>query len=115
MSSYATINADDFTRTKGLHDWGVLGWHAYALFETGDFATGLALVNEVGGLAEEANHHPDVCLRYGALAVRVGTHDTLSLTTADTALATGIMAAAQRLGVAASPQNEEVDRSLWQM
>ena len=115
MASYETITADDFTRAEGLEDWGVLGWHAYALFETGDFATGLRLVNEIGRLAEEANHHPDLCLRYGAVAVRTGTHDAKALTTADTALATGIMAATQDLGVSATSQRDEVDRSLWQL
>lgn len=115
MASYETISTDDFNDTAGVEDWGVLGWHAYALFETKDFATGVRLVDEIGVLADEANHHPDVCLRYGALGVRIGTHDTKSLTTADTALATAISQAARGLGVAAASQRAEVDRSIWQM
>ena len=37
--------------------------------KTGDFATGLDLVNAIGALAEAADHHPDIDLRYGTVAV----------------------------------------------
>lgn len=115
MADYEEISTDDFASTEGLEAWGVLGWHAYALFQTSDFATGLRLVDEIGRLAEEANHHPDVNLRYGVVAVRTSTHDTDSLTSADVDLARAITEAASRLGVTAAAQRDEVDRSLWQM
>jgi 4a-hydroxytetrahydrobiopterin dehydratase len=86
-----------------VDDWRVLWWQAFALFRTKSFATGLALVNEIGRLAEEANHHPDVNLRYGVLEVRLSTHDTISLTDADLDLARRISAAARSLGVSGDP------------
>ena len=43
----------------------------YAEFVTGTFAGGLELVDRIGQAAEEANHHPDVRLSYGTVAVTV--------------------------------------------
>lgn len=98
--SYQTVTAEEFTAADGLRDWRVEGAQAVVRFRTGDFVTGLALVNEIGRLAEEANHHPDLTLTYPEVGVRLGTHDTGTVTDADVALAQGISAAAQRLGVA---------------
>ena len=103
MASYEKITAAQFSAAEGVDDWRVLWWQAFALFRTKSFATGLALVNEIGRLAEEANHHPDLNLRYGVLEVRLATHDTLSLTTADLDLCRAISAAAADLGVTADP------------
>lgn len=101
--SYEVVSAAQFSAEEGLGDWRVLWWQAFGLFRTGDFATGLRLVNEIGRLAEEADHHPDLNFRYGVLEVRLATHDTMSLTTADVALCRAISAAAAELGVAADP------------
>ena len=101
--SYQQITAAEFSAAEGVDDWRVLWWQAFALFRTKSFATGLALVNGIGRLAEEANHHPDVNLRYGVLEIRLATHDTMSLTTADLDLARGISRAARALGVEADP------------
>lgn len=101
--TYEKITAADFSAAEGVDDWRVLWWQAFALFRTKTFATGLALVNEIGRLAEEANHHPDLNFRYGVLEVRLSTHDTMSLTTADLDLARAISAAACELGVAGDP------------
>lgn len=101
---YEKITAAQFSEAEGVDDWRVL-WsqEAFALFRTKSFATGLELVNEIGRLAEAADHHPDVNLRYGWLEVRLSTHATMSLTTADLELAQQISAAARKLGVAGDP------------
>jgi len=101
--AYVVVSADEFASATGLEDWRVLANQAHAPFRTRDFATGLRLVHEVGRIAEAANHHPDVNLRYGVVEVRVSTHDTQSLTTADVALARAVSAAARELGVRADP------------
>lgn len=51
-------------REAGIEDWRQILGRIKARFRTGDFATGLALVNMVGEVAEAANHHPDVTLTY---------------------------------------------------
>lgn len=97
--SYEVVSAAEFTATDGLADWRAGEARATVRFSTGDFATGLRLVNEIGRLAEEADHHPDLTLRYPDVEVALGTHDTGTLTTADVDLARGIVAAAREIGV----------------
>lgn len=94
---YRTVTADEFTAAEGLADWRVEGAQATTTFATGDFVTGLRLVNEIGRLAEEADHHPDLTLRYPEVEVWLGTHDTGTVTDADVALAQAITAAARAI------------------
>jgi 4a-hydroxytetrahydrobiopterin dehydratase len=101
---YQVVSPAQFSEAEGLEDWRVLWWQAFALFRTKSFATGLQLVNEIGRLAEEADHHPDLNFRYGVLEVRLSTHATMSLTDADLDLAQKISAAARDLGVAGDPE-----------
>lgn len=97
--SYDVVSATEFTATEGLAEWRAAEARATVRFGTGDFATGLRLVNEIGRLAEEVDHHPDLTLRYPDVEVSLGTHDTGTLTTADVDLARAIMQAARELGV----------------
>src|SRR5688572_4810428 len=70
-----------------LGDWRPIGPALQTRFRTGDFATGLRLVNRIGEAAEEANHHPDLDLRYPHLNVRLSSHDVFGITDRDVALA----------------------------
>jgi len=97
------ITAAEFTAAEGTDNWRVLRESALARFTTGSFATGLVLVARIGELAESANHHPDVDLRYGTVTVRTWSHDIGGLSERDLTLARGISAAARQLGVAADP------------
>jgi 4a-hydroxytetrahydrobiopterin dehydratase len=54
---------------------------------TGDFATGLQVVNAIGAAAEQMNHHPDLDLRYPHVDVRLSSHDAGGLTERDVRLA----------------------------
>jgi 4a-hydroxytetrahydrobiopterin dehydratase len=40
-----------------------------------DFVEALALVLEIGRLAEAANHHPDIDIRYRTVHLSLSTHD----------------------------------------
>lgn len=95
------ITAADFSTADGTGDWRVVNAAALARFATGSFATGLVLVARIGELAESANHHPEVDLRYGTVTVRTWSHDIGGLSERDLALARAISAAARDLGVAA--------------
>jgi 4a-hydroxytetrahydrobiopterin dehydratase len=97
------ITPQQFHDSEGVEDWRVLWSVAFATFRTGDFDTGLRLLNRIGELAAAAHHHPDVNLRYGVLEVRLVTHSSWSLTDLDLALARQISSAAQELGVVADP------------
>jgi 4a-hydroxytetrahydrobiopterin dehydratase len=43
-------------------------------FQRADFVEALALVQETGRLAETANHHPDIDIRYGTVRFSISTH-----------------------------------------
>ncbi len=80
-------------------DWRVIRDAASTHYRTGSFAKGLALVDAIGELAEAANHHPDIDLRYGGVTVRLKTHSEGGLTERDVALARQISEAARELGI----------------
>jgi 4a-hydroxytetrahydrobiopterin dehydratase len=54
------------------------------------FVGALAYVNKVGQLAEIANHHPDVDIRWDTVTLRLSTHSAGGLTENDLALAAEI-------------------------
>ncbi len=77
------ISARQFEEATGVEDWRVLlGDRACSYFRTQSFAKGVSLVDAIGALADAANHHPDVDLRYGGLTVRLWTHDVDGLSRA---------------------------------
>lgn len=97
------ITPRQFHESMGIEDWRVLSAVAFAVYRTGDFATGVELVQEIGRLAGAAGHHPDLNLRAGVLEVRLVTRADWSLTDLDLRLAQQISAAARELGVVADP------------
>lgn len=97
------ISLDTFRAADGVEDWRVVFDVACANFRTRTFGVGLVLVNEIGRLAETANHHPDIDLRFGAVAVRLSTHEVRGLSQRDVSLAQQISAAARDLGVTVDP------------
>lgn len=55
-----------------------------------NFAAALAFVNEVGALAEDADHHPDITFGWGYADIALTTHDRGGVTDVDLDLATKI-------------------------
>jgi 4a-hydroxytetrahydrobiopterin dehydratase len=55
-----------------------------------DFAGALQYVNSVGELAEAANHHPDIDIRWNTVDLRLSTHSAGGITEADLRLASEI-------------------------
>lgn len=82
-----------------LTGWANLGDGLRTRLRTGDFATGLALVEAIGAVAEEVQHHPDLDLRYGHVDVRLVSHDAGGVTSRDVALARTVGDLAARMGV----------------
>ena len=52
-----------------------------------DWKAAAMALNAVSFLAERANHHPDLALSYGKLAVRLSTHDANGVSERDFSLA----------------------------
>ncbi len=57
------------------------------VFECTSFLQSIAFVNRVAVLAEQANHHPDMWIRYRRVTVILTTHDEQGVTLRDVALA----------------------------
>lgn len=98
------ISGDQFQSAGGVEDWKVLeSGEVGTVFRTGSFNAGVDFVVRIGALADAANHHPDVDLRYPSVTVRVSTHEVGGLSERDVALAREISAAAAELGLEADP------------
>lgn len=54
------------------------------------FKQALEWVNQVGELAEGANHHPDIDIRWNTVTLHLSTHSAGGITEADLALAARI-------------------------
>lgn len=102
-----TITSDEFRASPGVEDWSAGDAGAVARFRTGDFATGARLFSTIAALAEKANHHPDIDVRYAAVRVRLYTHSADGLTAKDAELAAEISRAARGLGVEADTDHPE--------
>jgi 4a-hydroxytetrahydrobiopterin dehydratase len=69
-------------------DWDAVDdHHIERHFEFEDFRDALEFVYDVGELAEEEGHHPDIFLEYGAAEVKFWTHKIDGLHEADFVMA----------------------------
>ena len=59
-------------------------------FELNNFAEALDLVNKIGKIAEEQEHHPDINLGWGYVEIYLSTHDIGGISEKDIALAKSI-------------------------
>lgn len=99
----STLNHDQ-VEEAGLQDWRLLHRALQTRYRTDGFATGLALVNAIGEVAEEMDHHPDLDLRWGHLNIRLTSHDADGVTGRDVRLARRISHLASDAGVQAVPE-----------
>ena len=73
------------------NEWRVVDEHHLEReYRFPDFAAALAFTNEVGALAEEQGHHPDLCLGWGKVVITIWTHKIDGLTRSDFVLAAKI-------------------------
>jgi pterin-4a-carbinolamine dehydratase len=93
------ISAAQFLESVGDPGWSATEEDATVTFRTGTFEVGVRLVVAIGELADAADHHPDVDLRYPTVVVRVTTHDVGGLSHRDVELARELSLAAAALGV----------------
>lgn len=72
--------------------WGLAdeGRGLVRVFRFGAYLDGIAFVNQVAALAERLEHHPDLVVTYGAVEVRLTTHDAGGLTGRDLEVAAAI-------------------------
>ena len=88
----------------GLPDWRYRLGGLVTAYKAPTAAAALELISDVGRLAEEQNHHPDLDWRYNRVFIRFTSHDAGGeVTERDTKAAAAVSAAASAAGAAAEP------------
>ncbi len=70
-----------------LPEWTRDGAEIVRTYQFVGFRQAVAFVARVAEAAEDADHHPDIDIRYRRVTLRLTTHDSLGLTRMDFALA----------------------------
>ena len=87
----ATLSDADVQQALGrLPGWERSGDEIVKTFECASFPDAISFVVRIGFLAEQANHHPDLDVRWRNVKVALTTHDAGGLTQHDLDLATKI-------------------------
>lgn len=68
-------------------EWDPEGVLVHRTVRLPDFLAAVALVNEVAQAAEQADHHPDIDIRYNKVRFALSTHSEGAVTDKDMALA----------------------------
>jgi 4a-hydroxytetrahydrobiopterin dehydratase len=77
-------------RLDALAGWTREGRELRRTFTFATFALAMAFVNRVAELAEAADHHPDIDIRYNRVTLGLSTHSAGGLTSRDMDLAARI-------------------------
>jgi 4a-hydroxytetrahydrobiopterin dehydratase len=92
----ALSKAEIDRRVPSLDSWSHSRGALRRTFNFTGFAEALRFVVAVGGLAESANHHPDIDIRYSRVRLALSTHDVSGISPKDFALASRIDSVAAR-------------------
>lgn len=72
---------------KIIKGWKLAGKEITKSFNKKDFVRAMGFVNSVALLAEKANHHPDIDIRWNTVTLTLSTHSEGGLTDKDFNLA----------------------------
>jgi len=75
---------------NGLRGWQQSGGAIQRVFQFTDFKAAMHFVNKVAEAAEQANHHPDIDIRYNKVTMSLVSHDSGGVTQRDVHMAEGI-------------------------
>jgi 4a-hydroxytetrahydrobiopterin dehydratase len=93
MAKHPVLDTDAVTAAldaPGGPDWHLIAGKLVKSVVCAGFVGALAYVGEVGRLAEAANHHPDIDIRYQRVTLALSTHDSGGITQLDVDLARAI-------------------------
>lgn len=79
--------AEQKERLKTLQGWKVADGELTKTFKLASFPFAIEFVHQIGQLAEAANHHPDINIRFDSVKLMVSTHDEKGITEKDFDLA----------------------------
>lgn len=74
-------------RLRRVPGWQQRGTKICRTWAFADFKAAMAFVNRVAALADAADHHPDIDIRYSRVTLVLSTHDAGGLTARDFDLA----------------------------
>ncbi len=83
----AELLSDDETAERLPEGWERDDDEIVRTYEFDDYLKGVAFASEVGELAEEQFHHPEIRIRYEEVEVRFTSHEAGGITTQDVELA----------------------------
>ena len=85
------LSEDQITKKLGLlGGWELVRKEIRRTFQLTDFVHAMGFVNSVALLAEKANHHPDIDIRWNKITLTLSTHSAGGLTDRDFTLAAEI-------------------------
>lgn len=90
MTPQLLSDAEISAKLKGLKGWKLEGKEIRKIVELKDFTRSMGFVTSVALLAERANHHPDIDIRWNKVTLALSTHSAGGLTENDFALAARI-------------------------
>ncbi len=73
-----------------LPGWKKNGLAIQRVFEFPDFKAAMQFVNKIADAAEQANHHPDIDIRYNKVTMALISHDSGGVTQRDVKMANRI-------------------------
>jgi 4a-hydroxytetrahydrobiopterin dehydratase len=85
MAKYS--KSEVLTKLKNLNGWKLEGEEIKKQYEFPSFPEAIKFVNMVAGLAEQADHHPDILINYRKVTLTLSTHDAGGITQKDFDLA----------------------------
>jgi 4a-hydroxytetrahydrobiopterin dehydratase len=75
---------------KSLDGWSSANGELSKTYRFKDFVAAIGFVNRLAELAEQAQHHPDIDIRYNRVRIGLTTHDEGGISDKDIALAARI-------------------------
>lgn len=83
------LTPEELKKFRTAHpDWTVEAGQLQRTIEFPTFLGGIAFVQKIAAVAEAADHHPDLDIRWRKITIRLFTHDAKALTALDVEVAT---------------------------
>lgn len=87
MSTQILSTAQVEAFTAEFPEWSLRNGALTREWKFPDFTEAMLFVNRVAAIAERANHHPDIDIRYNRVTLALVSHDAGGITVRDTAFA----------------------------
>lgn len=83
----ASLLSDDEVQSRTPSEWERDGDEIVRTYEFDDYLNGVAFASEVGEIAEEEFHHPEIIIGYKEVEVRLTSHEEGGITDTDVEMA----------------------------